>query len=251
VALQATKWPTELGDDKDRAVFEAVMWVLHLAGGAVWIGGLVGLTLLALPGGVPREARSSFWSPAVRIFSLSAMTCVAAIGLSGLFLYWEHVDAPGQLFSTMYGNVLGVKILIFGAMLLLGVVNQFVLHPRIDAARAAGDTRSLHVLLARRFPAVIATEVVLGLSVLLVAPFLHGSARNQAFQSDVAKSATSVPAEFPRIDPKVVSTSTWVYGTLETVGVVVLMVGAYLVSGRMASRRVAAEEAPRPLVGVN
>ncbi|MFC7641082.1 CopD family protein [Streptosporangium lutulentum] len=65
------------------------------------------------------------------------MSCVAAIMLSGLFLYWEHVDGPSQLFTTMYGRVLGVKILIFGTMLLLGVFNQFWLHPRIEALRAA------------------------------------------------------------------------------------------------------------------
>ena len=29
------------------------------------------------------------------------------IALSGLFLYWEHVDGPEQLFTTMYGRTLG------------------------------------------------------------------------------------------------------------------------------------------------
>ena len=77
------------------------------------------------------------------------MSCVAAIALSGLFLYWEHVDGPSQLFTTMYGRVLGVKILIFGTLLLLGVFNQFWLHPRIDALRAAGDERPLRTILAR------------------------------------------------------------------------------------------------------
>jgi putative copper export protein len=76
------------------------------------------------------------------------MTCVEAIALSGPFLYWEHVDGPSQLFTTMYGRTLGVKIIIFGSLLVLGGFNQFWLHPRIEAMRAAGDDRPLRTLLA-------------------------------------------------------------------------------------------------------
>jgi hypothetical protein len=41
----------------------------------------------------------------------------------------------------MYGRGLGVKILVFGTLLLLGAFKRFWLHPRIDAPRAAGDDR--------------------------------------------------------------------------------------------------------------
>ena len=241
VALGTTKFPTEVPEQWGRTSFETGMWMLHLLGGAVWIGGLIGLVALATPGAVPAVDRAAFWSPAIRRFSVVAMTCVGAIALSGLWLYWTHVDGPTQLFSTMYGRVLGVKILIFGSLLLLGMVNQFWLHPRIDALRAAGDARPLRTVLTRDFPAVVLAEVVLGLSVLMVAPFLHGSARNQAFQADVAhRSATTIPAdELPRIADKKVTASTWVWGTAETIGVIAVMSGAYLTSGRIAGRRTA------------
>jgi putative copper export protein len=235
ISLGTTKFPEELPDLWSRDTFETVMWMLHLIGGAVWLGGLAGLLLLALPGGIAAADRSAFWSPAIRRFSAVAMSCVAAIGLSGLFLYWEHVDGPSQLFSTMYGRVLGVKILIFGGLLLLGLVNQFWLHPRIEALRAAGDDRPLHQLLVREFRTTIAVEVVLGLSVLLVAPFLHGSARNQAFQAEAAKHVTG---KLPRIAAKHVSTSTWVWGTLETVVVIAVMLAGYFLSGRLVRRGV-------------
>ncbi len=42
----------------------------------------------------------------------------------------------------MYGRVLGVKILIFG-VLLLGMANLFFPHPRVEALRAASGRRSL------------------------------------------------------------------------------------------------------------
>ena len=240
VALGTTKFPDAMpAADWGRTVFSTLMWMLHLIGGGIWLGGLAGLLLLAAPGAVPADGRSAFWSAAIRRFSLCAMGCVAAITLSGLFLYWEHVDGPTQLVTTMYGRVLGVKILIFGALLLLGVFNQFWLHPRIEALRADGDQRPLTTLLLRRFPVVVAVEVLLGLMLLFVAPFLHGSARNQAYQARVAEhSATAIPAKkLPKLAQRQAGTSTWVWGTLETLAVAGLMAGGYRYSGRLARRR--------------
>jgi putative copper export protein len=245
VALAMTRWPTATPFVKTTKGFQTLMWMLHLLGGAVWIGGLIGLLALALPGAVARDDRGAFWSPAIRRFSVAAMSSVGAITLSGLFLYWEHVDGPSQLFTTMYGRVLGVKILIAAALLLLGMVNQFWMHPRIDALRAAGDERPLRTILARQFPAVIALEVILGLAVLLVAPFLGGSARNQAFQADAAAHASSATKKLPRIAPKSASASTWLWGTAETVAVIVVMVGGYQASGRIARRRIESATATR------
>jgi copper transport protein len=245
VALGTTKFPDAAPDDWGRTVFETFMWMLHLIGGAVWIGGLAGLLVLALPGALAPAARGAFWGPAIRRFSAAATGCVAAIALSGLFLYWEHVDGPSQLFTTMYGRVLGVKILIFGTLLLLGAFNQFWLHPRVDALRAAGDDRPLRVVLARTFPAVVAAEALLGLSVLFVAPFLHGSARNQAYVAGLAKNGQALDADnLPRLSTKAVTASTWAWGTLETVAVIAVVVACYILSGRIARRRAARAAAP-------
>ena len=246
LALGATKFPKQTPKDWGRTSFETLMWMLHLIGGGVWIGGLVGLALLALPGAVAPADRGAFWAPAIRRFSATAMSCVAAITLSGLFLYWEHVDGPTQLVTTMYGRVLGVKILLFGALLLLGVFNQFWLHPRVDALRAAGDQRPLRTILVRQFPAVIGVEVLLALAVLFVAPFLHGSARNQAFQADAAKHSAVALSTLPKLAPKVADASTWLWGTAETVLVIAVMIAAYRLSARLAQRRIAATPAVTP-----
>jgi putative copper export protein len=241
-ALLTTKFPAETPDAWGRSIFETIVWFLHLAAGGVWIGGLIGLLALAIPSAVPAGDRAAFWAPAIRRFSVSAMSSVGAITLSGLFLYWEHVDGPRQLFTTMYGRVLGVKILIFGTIVLLGMANQFWLHPRIEALRAAGDTRPVRVILLREFPVTVALEVLLGLGVLMVAPFLHGSARNQAFQADAAKVAPAgtKAEDLPKVPPKTASASTWAYGTAETVLVIAVMAGGYRVSGRLARRRAGA-----------
>jgi len=236
VALGSTKFPAKAPDDWGRTSFATGMWMLHLIGGAVWIGGLLGLLALVIPRGVGAR-RGEFWSRVIRRFSAVAMSCVAAIGLSGLFLYWEHVDGPSQLLTTMYGRVLGVKVVIFSGLLLLGAVNQFWLHPRIEASRRAGDDRPLRTILARDFPLVVAVELVLGLSVLFVAPFLHGSARNQAYQAAAAEHAGPAQPTPAKIAPKQVSASTWVWGTAETVVVVAVMAVGYCASGRIARSR--------------
>lgn len=246
IALGTTKFPDQAPKDWGRTSFETLMWMLHLLGGGVWIGGLVGLVLLAAPGAVAPADRGAFWAPAIRRFSVTAMGCVAAIALSGLFLYWEHVDGPGQLFTTMYGRVLGVKILLFGSLLLLGVFNQFWLHPRIDALRTAGDRRPLRTILLRQFPAVVGTEVLLGLTVLFVAPFLHGSARNQAFQADAAEHSTGALDHLPKLAPKVAHASTWAWGTAETLVVIAVMIAAYRLSDHLARRRTATTPAVSP-----
>jgi putative copper export protein len=235
VALVATRFPSKApaSGQWGRTVFQTFMWVLHLIGGAVWVGGLAGLVLLA----VRSDMGTGFWSPAIRRFSAAAMGCVAAISLSGLFLYWEHVDGPTQLLTTMYGRVLGVKLLLFGGLLILGAVNQFWLHPRIDALRAAGDERPLRTILIRRFPAVVGVETVLILGLLFVASFLHGSARNQAFQADAAKHATGTVKKLPKLPQKEVSASTWIEGTAETAAVLVVTVAGYRFSGKLARRR--------------
>jgi putative copper export protein len=243
VALGTTKFPDAVPDDWGRTSFETLMWMLHLLGGSVWLGGLAGLALLAFPGAVAPADRGAFWSPVIRRFSVAAMSCVAAIALSGLFLYWEHVDGPSQLFTTMYGRVLGVKTLIFGALLLLGSFNQFWLHPRLDALRAAGDERPLRTVLVREFPVAVGIEALLGMTVVFVAPFLHGSARNQAFQAGMAEHSTLSVDDLPKIPDKEVSASTWIWGTGETLAVIGVMIAGYWISGVLARRRSAAAAA--------
>ncbi|MGH3167749.1 MAG: copper resistance D family protein, partial [Trebonia sp.] len=181
--------------------------------------------------------KSGFWLAVIRRFSALAMGSVAAITLSGLFLYWEHADGPEQLLTTMYGRVLAVKILIFGVLLLLGGANQFLLHPRIEALRAAGDERVLRTILVRRFPAVVAVELLLGLTVLFVALFLHGSARDEAYQAQPSVYRSAPADALPKLLAKQSSAATWIEGTAETTARAAIMIAGYRVSGRRARRR--------------
>ena len=111
------------------------------------------------------------------------------------------------------------------------------MHPRIEALRVRGDQRSLRTILARRFPALVAVELLLGMTVLFVAPFLHGSARNQAYQAQPSVYKSAAADSLPKLPAKQASASTWLEGTGETIAVAAVMIAAYRVSGRLANRR--------------
>ncbi|MFY4723469.1 CopD family protein [Streptomyces sp. LaBMicrA B280] len=161
-------------------VLDLVLTQIHIVSGTVWLGGLVLLSVLA---GARRRLSPDaglLWADMWRRFSLVAMVCVAAVVVSGLWMSWEHVGRISQLWTTGYGFALLVKILLVLGLVTAGAFNQFWLMPRMTRARRAGETASLFRLTLRHFPKVVWGEVVLGLAVLVVVPFLSGSARAEA-----------------------------------------------------------------------
>lgn len=152
----------------------------HIVSGTVWLGGLV--LLVALAGTRRRlgEGAGLLWADLWRRFGLVAMVCVAVVTVSGLWLSWRHVAAVSQLWTTGYGIALLVKLLLVGGLVAAGAFNQLWLMPRIVRARTADDTASLVHLTLRHFPKVVWAEVVLGVAVLAVLPFIAGSARAEA-----------------------------------------------------------------------
>ena len=287
IALLSTKFPDEIPPNWPRTIFQTAMWGGHLLGAAVWIGGLVGLLALALPGVIGAEDRSAFWPAAIRRFSVVAMSCVAALTLSGLWLYWVHIDGIHQLVSTMYGRVLGVKLVVFGSLLAIGAVNQFFLSPKLDALRAAGERGSSAILTRRSGPVAftpsglqpgltdytvrIAGDTAQRVSVTFASTELAVPAQTVAavrtspgtyrvsgyhtaqigiWQAVVTADGlppttftlpiSDAPAKLGKAPTPQVRWTTWAFGIGETLAVIAGMVGAFMVSGRIARRRVRA-----------
>jgi putative copper export protein/methionine-rich copper-binding protein CopC len=178
--------PSGIPANKPRTIFGDLFTLAHIVSAAVWIGGLVGLVALAVRKGVPTLERSRFWPSAIRRFSMTAMACVGVVTLSGLWLYWTHVGAISQLRSTLYGRSLLIKLVLVGVLLALGAFNHLWLKPRVEGMHAAHDGLRINSLVDRHFRGVVAVEVLLGVGVLFVVPYLSGSARNQVFQTKVA-----------------------------------------------------------------
>jgi putative copper export protein/methionine-rich copper-binding protein CopC len=168
-----------------REIFTSVLDWGHVYCGAIWIGGLVGLTVLGASMRAPAVRRGGFWPVALRRFSVIATMCVGAMILTGLWTAWLHVGPPRLLFQTLYGETLLVKLLLVLSLLGVAAANQLWLLPRVDAVREASDGSRGPIVL-RRFRKTVAAEAVLGMLILLVVPFLSGSARNQEFQAKAA-----------------------------------------------------------------
>ncbi|MFJ4188381.1 CopD family protein [Kitasatospora sp. NPDC089509] len=195
----------------------------HIVSGVVWLGGLALLVALAGTRKYLGDGAGLLWADLWRRFGLVAMVCVGAVTVSGLWLSWRHVGGISQLWTTGYGLALLLKVLLVAGLVVAGAFNQFWLMPRIVRARTADDTASLLHLTLRHFPVVVWGEVVLGVAVLAVMPFISGSARTEAGS------------------PKAVSSGTlFAGGAALTVALVASLYATARVSDALARRRPAA-----------
>jgi putative copper export protein len=171
------------------SVLDLAFAQVHIISGTVWLGGLALLAALTCARARLSSAAGLLWADMWRRFGLVAMVCVGSVIVSGLWMSWRHVGAIDQLWTTGYGLALLVKTLLVTGLVTAGAVNQFWLMPRIAQARRADDTTSLLRLTLRHFPRVVWAEVALGLAVLVMVPFLSGSARAEAHSPQAASSA--------------------------------------------------------------
>src|SRR5439155_17690495 len=93
-------------------------WV-HLVAAGVWIGGLAGLLLSLGPLG-PGSRR-----PAARRFSFWAGIAILVVGITGTLRAFDEVGSWHELFHTGFGQLIVVKIALFGLLGLLGALNRF------------------------------------------------------------------------------------------------------------------------------
>ena len=88
--------------------------VVHLVAMAVWLGGLVVLAVVLLPG-----RRVDTVRPAVRRFSTTAMVCVGALAATGVYQAWRQVGSVAALAGTDYGGMLVIKVVL--VLVILGL----------------------------------------------------------------------------------------------------------------------------------
>ena len=113
--------------------------VTHLTALAVWVGGVAAL-LVALR---VIEDRARLASR----FSTLALGAVGVVVVSGTVSAWQQVGTLDALFSTGYGQLLLVKILVFLPLLVLGYANRYHLVPLVERT-IAPLTRSLRAEVA-------------------------------------------------------------------------------------------------------
>lgn len=87
----------------------------HVAATAAWLGGLVVLAAVLIPG----RALDALHDVLPR-FSSVAIVSVVTLVITGTVHALAIAGGVGALVDSTYGIVLGIKLLVFGAMLLLG-----------------------------------------------------------------------------------------------------------------------------------
>lgn len=172
--------PTNLSTETFDDVLGIVLTQTHIIAGCTYVGGLAGLALLTRTRYALGDHAGLFWARIWQRFSVLALTAVGAVITSGSWLAWKHVGGLSEFATTTYGRFLMIKLLLVLTLISAGAYNQFLLTPRIARAHAAGDIGRGFGLTLRHFPAVVTIEATLGLCVLLIVPFLSGSARKQA-----------------------------------------------------------------------
>lgn len=166
VALVAVTAPSAVGHSRATDPVWLVMAsdVVHLAAGATWFGGLVGLALvLGALGG--RDA-----ALVVSRFSTVAGVTLAALAVTGTIAAWRILGSWSALVETGYGRVLLVKIGVVVLIAVLAGANRFLLLPRV-IAEADGDTVPTAVL---RLRTLVRREALLVVVVLCLTGFLVG-----------------------------------------------------------------------------
>jgi len=179
-ASVVTSLPTNLGAETFDDVLGSLMSQTHIIAACTWLGGVASLALLSRTRRALGRHAGLFWARIWQRFSVLALTAMGAVIISGTWLAWKHVGSPAELITTTYGRFLLVKLLLVLAVVSAGGYNEFLLTPRIARAHAAGDLGTGLALTMRHFPVVVTVEAALGLGVLVIVPFLAGSARAQA-----------------------------------------------------------------------
>jgi len=121
---------------------------VHIAAGAIWLGGLIGIVVFWL--NVGREGRVAALAVVVPRFSTTAFFAVLALIGTGIGQSLLELPTLGSLWQTNYGKALLVKIVLLFAALALAAVNLARTKPRLEAAGVRPSDGPGAALLLRR-----------------------------------------------------------------------------------------------------
>jgi copper transport protein len=158
------------GQTSPRALSIAFDW-LHLVAGSTWVGGLIGLLVLAAS--QPAARRVAALVVCVPRFSNVALASVVALIGSGIGSAVQQLPTLGSLWDTSYGRTLLVKIALLGTALLLAGVNLLRTTPRFRACERRPELGAPAASLLRR---LVGGEVLLVAGAVLAAAVLSSLA---------------------------------------------------------------------------
>jgi putative copper export protein len=141
------------GDWGDRTLTAVVDWV-HVVASSSWVGGLISLSIVG-GGGMMTAWPAPLFETIARRFSRMAGWSLLGVLVSGGYNAWAQVRMPAAMWSTPYGRVLSVKLLLVLVLIGLGALARYTIVARLPDRRASG-----------RLFAYVSREACLGLAVL-------------------------------------------------------------------------------------
>ncbi|HEX8231447.1 MAG TPA: CopD family protein [Chloroflexia bacterium] len=178
-------------------------WV-HLVTASTWTGGLLFFVFVLFPTyrnlRHSQAGRRAFLGAAVPRFSRLALVSVLALGLSGTYNLAIQTTDLSAIASSLYGQVVGLKVLLFGALLLIGALNLAHLTPRLRSARAeegAGIISSFRRNMRLEVALMAVVLLCAGGLTLLPPPSVETAAATPAPQDQRGLTLPTVPSAMP------------------------------------------------------
>jgi putative copper resistance protein D len=112
--------------------------IIHAVSAALWLGALAALTMLLLRRAAPDDRAIH---RALRGFAGLGTLAVVLLVLSGLGNSWFMVGPArvAELGTSLYGQLLIAKLVLFALMLVLAAENRFRLTPALGSVLAGGE----------------------------------------------------------------------------------------------------------------
>jgi len=139
---------------------------IHLLAAGAWLGGLLALGhLLMVTRQGPTPEHTADATAALVRFSGMGYIAVVALIASGLINAWVLVGSVAKLATTLYGQLLLVKISLLVGMLVLAALNRFRLIPSLLRSNEGSQPETTAL---RRLRRNVIGEQMLGLAVVFV-----------------------------------------------------------------------------------
>jgi putative copper resistance protein D len=141
--------------------------ILHLLAAGAWLGAMLALVLIAR--GLVDEAHIRSLAFAVRRFEWVGAAIVLTLSITGvvnyLFIIGPRLD---EVLLGTYGMLLAIKVLLFGAMLVLAALNRFHLGPALAQALRDGQ----HVVAVNALRRSVVVELAMALLIVALVAWL-------------------------------------------------------------------------------
>ena len=141
--------------------------IIHLLAAGAWLGALAALTIILFRGAEAlNDEYLAMTHRLLKGFSVAGSVIVALVLGSGLVNSWMLVGPQNvmTLYTTLYGQLLIAKLILFAMMLVIAATNRFKLTPAFERALQSGGTSGAVIRLRQSLALEICTALfILGL----------------------------------------------------------------------------------------